>query len=134
MIDNTTVKQPKLIEMPFSFMCSHCKKESARITTREELKEDFVGDTRILVEYIEDTETFEGNWFEITEEPKRGLKIATCNCENSNEGQKIFDGMMVKYFYKDEEFTDGIYLDSIVRINKKDTKKSWRFSKIKLPK
>lgn len=127
-------KQPKSIEMPFTFRCSHCKKDTAILTTKEEIKEDFVGDTKIICEYIEETETFEGNWFEITDDMKKGLKIACCDCEQANEGVSIHDGMELIYNFVDDDYPDGLPLQAVVRINRKESKTNWRVASFKMPK
>jgi general stress protein 26 len=116
-------KQPKCIEMPFSFICTHCKKETAKLTTKEELKEKLSEDKTRIIEYTEETEIFEGNWFEITDKNKNGLKIATCTCKDSNEGISIHDNQEIQYLFIDDEHPNGILLDAVVRINRKDIKK-----------
>lgn len=126
-------KQPKIIEMPYGFVCTHCKNETAKITTKEELKSDFVGDTQILVEYIEDTETMEGNWFEIIDDMKKGLKIACCTCDKANDGIKITDNEIIDYQFIDDEYPQGMWLKAIVKLNKKEIKRTWRVANFKLP-
>ena len=131
---NELMRQPRIIEMPYSFKCTHCGTETAKITTKEERKTGFVDDTRIMVDYIEDSEVFEGNWFEIIDDMKKGLRIACCTCEKANEGVEINDGDVIDYLFIDDEYPDGILLKSVVNINKKVSKKSWRVAKVSAPK